>query len=408
MIYGTPTIHLGDVRTTLAALPADSVHCAVTSPPYWGLRSYLPPGHPDKGHEIGSEPTPEAFVETMVGVFREVRRVLHPSGVMGLNIGDSYCGGGGFSPTAPTTGSTKSGRQGTRGALVSGGIKPTGQFKPKDLMLMPWRVFMALQADGWYVRSIIVWHKPAPMPESCTDRPTSAWEPIALMSKRQDYFWDADAINEQGTAEAGTVAGYAGYSARAAAIGRVACGNEADGAVAFNSGTRNARNVWRIASEPWSDPGGVDHFAAFPTEIPRRFVKAGTSEKGCCPKCLNPWERVVERTAMVLDRSVRTHDKGQTRTSGTMVSPPTCKTTGWRPTCDHGLDPIPCTVLDPFSGTGSTGVAACQLGRNYIGCELFESYAEMSKRRIEQALRPGTFRLDIDPEPGGLFSPIPR
>ena len=397
MIYGISSIIIGDVRESLRAMPADSVHCAVTSPPYWGLRSYLPAGHADKGFEIGSEPTPEAFVETMVDVFREVRRVLHPSGVMGLNIGDSYASAfacsriskvGNGSPDENTTRPNRVG----------------GQVKEKDLCMMPWRVFMALQADGWYVRSIIVWHKPAPMPESCTDRPTSAWEPIALMSKRPDYFWDAEAIKEAALQPIGE-------PSQIAQRKQILLGANTTGTLGTNHGepTRNSRNVWRIASEPWQDPAGVDHFAAFPTEIPRRFVKAGTSEKGCCPACLSPWERVTERGVSTgvngaKDNSQSTLRNDALRHSG-RVGETTSKTTGWRPTCGCGEQPIPCTVLDPFSGTGSTGVAACQLGRNYIGCELFEKYAEMSKRRIAQALNPNTFAHQGDEAPieGGLF-----
>jgi len=407
------TIHVGDVRASLRAMPEQSVHCAVTSPPYWGLRSYLPVGHPDKGFEIGSEPTPDAFVETMVGVFREVRRVLRDDGVLGLNIGDSYAKEGvsglGLHTATSTTG--KPNPYSTIRKTIPPGLKA------KDLCMIPWRVFLALQADGWYLRSIIAWTKPAPMPESCTDRPTSSWEPIALLTKSPTYFWDADAVRTTPT-EAGLKRAHCPSGAGRATEGTFhdhaddEFRGQRSGAPAIHPGGSNIRNTWRISSEPWTDPGGVDLFAAAPTEIPRRFVKAGTSEKGCCPKCGAGWERETDREQVKRERpnnfTKRTGEDGTGNSCGNTVAGVSVRTTGWAPacTCNAG-DPIPCTVLDPFSGTGSTGVAACTLGRRYVGCELFPQYAEMGKRRIEQALHPATFRCEPANEDAGLFGVKP-
>jgi len=174
-----------DCQTGLASLPAESVHCCVTSPPYWGLRDYGVDG------QIGSERTPEDFVSTMVGVFRAVRRVLRPDGTLWLNLGDSYSGGGRFSATSPANmkgskqstngGSVPALSRGQRNAFGTRGAPPG--LKQKDLIGVPWRVALALQADGWWLRSEIIWHKPSPMPESVTDRPTRAHEQVFLLTK---------------------------------------------------------------------------------------------------------------------------------------------------------------------------------------------------------------------------------
>ena len=176
-------IMVGDALSQLAALPDASVHCAVTSPPYWGLRAY----RGDAGM-IGLEPTFDEHLENLVAVFREVRRVLRADGTLWLNYGDAYSGGvpGGASPDGARKG---------RADMASAAAPKRGrEWKPKDLLMMPARVAMALQADGWWLRSEIVWHKPNPMPESCTDRPTSAHEKLFLLSKSAKYFYDAEAV----------------------------------------------------------------------------------------------------------------------------------------------------------------------------------------------------------------------
>ena len=267
-----PDILHGDCRDTLKTLPENSVHCCVTSPPYWGLRSYLPKGHADKHLEIGSEPTPEAFVETMVQVFREVRRVLHPSGTVWLNLGDSFYGAG------------WSNHENTGGALKSEGGKQRHLYadcnlKPKDLCMIPWRVAIALQADGWWVRSVICWHKKSCMPESVTDRPTNSWEPIFLLAKSARYFMDMEAVKEPVLTEERERLRPNGEPTYASFGHDSGCG--------VNPSGRNQRNVWSLGPEPYSEA----HFATFPTEIPRRAILAGTSARGVCSKCLAPWER---------------------------------------------------------------------------------------------------------------------
>lgn len=184
----------GDCRDVLRTLPNNSVQCCVTSPPYFGLRSYLPSGHPDKLLEIGNEKTPAEFVATMVEVFREVRRVLRGDGTVFLNLGDSYAVQGGKGAQGKT-----SQRQGQKNAITQTHLKnrtPPLGLKPKDLIGIPWMVAFALRADGWWLRSDVIWAKPNPMPESVTDRPTSAHEHVFLLTKNARYFYDAEAVRE--------------------------------------------------------------------------------------------------------------------------------------------------------------------------------------------------------------------
>jgi DNA modification methylase len=246
----------GDCRDVLRGMDAGSVQCCVTSPPYFGLRDY---GMPD---QIGLEPTPDEFVAAMVAVFGDVRRVLRDDGTCWLNIGDSYAGGGGHSPNAPSSATSKSGKYGD--ALKSGGIKPQGSIKPKDLIGIPWRVAFALQADGWYLRQEIIWHKPNPMPESVTDRCTKAHESMFLLSKSPRYFFDAAAIAEK--SEGRELFGNSrskGY-----------CEQRQDNSRRdmTPTETRNRRSVWTIATQPFSGA----HFATMPPELAETCIKAGT------------------------------------------------------------------------------------------------------------------------------------
>lgn len=318
----TQLILTGDCIDGLRKLPDGIAHCCVTSPPYWGLRDY--------GHEgqIGLEETPEAYVVRMVDVFREVRRVLREDGTLWLNLGDSYCGGGGFAPDAPCNVKRRQmiadgeGRHGSfsLGASQhvrnkSGGIRPQGIIKAKDLVGIPWRVAFALQADGWWLRQDIIWHKPNPMPESVRDRCTKAHEYVFLLTKSERYHYDAEAVSE-------AASGRACGNTRPTKGGRT---SDEKHRTAANSHRieaaefRNRRSVWTVTTKPYSGA----HFAVMPPDLVEPCIKAGCPEGG--------------------------------------------------------------TVLDPFAGSGTTLAVAAKLGRNAYGCELNPEYVKLAEARIREA-----------------------
>lgn len=349
----TQRIIAGDCIAGLRTLPDASVHCCVTSPPYWGLRDY---GHDG---QIGLEPTPEAYVARMVEVFREVWRVLRDDGTLWLNLGDSYAAArGGTSMPAETLAGGVSGR----GDIVAKRGRESGYtphrdpaahgLKHKDLVGIPWRVAFALQADGWWLRQDIIWHKPNPMPESVRDRCTKAHEYVFMMTKSERYFYDAEAVSEPVTGttvarmaqptlsmQAGSyrvpgktngpmkaVVKRSGNKERKPASARgvpVDTDGKTSGAVAgsipWEGTTRNRRSVWTITTKPYSGA----HFAVMPPDLVEPCIKAG------CP--------------------------------------------------DGG------TVLDPFAGTGTTLAVAAELGRNAIGCELNPAYIVLAEKRIKEA-----------------------
>lgn len=309
----------GDCREKLAELPDGSVHCAVTSPPYFGLRDYGVDG------QIGLEQTPDAFVAELVAVFREVRRVLRDDGTLWLNLGDSY-----FSRTKGTGGAGSSSglhcKRNDDGTFhkdnhsvrrfeprkISAG--ETG-LKPKDLIGIPWRVAFALQADGWWLRQDIIWYKPNPMPESVTDRCTKAHEYLFLLSKSARYYFDAEAIAEDAIHAGATVTNNDGKNGQMGQFGQTRGGFLKDGGVKVGD-TRNKRSVWTVTTRSFSEA----HFATFPPDLVEPCVKAGCPEGG--------------------------------------------------------------TVLDPFGGAGTTGLVADRLGRNAVLIEINPEYAEMAEKRI--------------------------
>lgn len=315
------SLHHADARRLPVA--DASVHCVVTSPPYWGLRDY--------GHEgqIGLEATPEEYVAAMVDVFRDVRRVLRDDGVLWLNLGDSYV----TAPQGPALG--PSGLTGSIAphaeARLANAIRkrqgPPPGMKPKDLAGIPWMVAFALRADGWWLRSDVIWAKPSPMPESVTDRPTKAHEYVFLLTKSASYFYDQDAIREPMTDVRTTKKGRSAFRGQATLAPRGADGMD-DAARYYPEGGRNARDVWEIAPKPYSGA----HFAVMPEGLAERCILAGTSAHGCCEVCGAPWVRDVTRTAMVVRPSGRRDGYG-TRTSvtGTVIAPPNGLRGGGRP-----------------------------------------------------------------------------
>ena len=332
LFYGSPNTEV------LRTMPDNSVDCVVTSPPYWGLRDYEADG------QLGLEPTPDVYVEEITEIFREVRRVLKDTGTLWLNLGDTYLN--------------------------------------KQLLGVPWKVAFALQADGWWLRQEIIWHKPNPMPESVTDRCTKASESIFLLAKSSSYFFDATAIREEnaGSLPYGDKKNFKMNDDRAQ-------GRHGKGSM-FSGGTRqeyiekyymngrNRRSVWTITTQPFSGA----HFAAFPEEIPRLAILAGTSDHGCCTQCRSPFIRLQEKVGERQDRwsSANSFDGYRELTSTAIY-----EDVGWAPGCDcDDAAAEPCVVLDPFSGSGTTGKVALRHGRSYIGIDLNEDYLGVATRRV--------------------------
>ena len=418
-----PEVIQGDVREVLKTLDNESVQCVVTSPPYWGLRDYgtatweggdedcehtINDGtyDPKKGKvverpdrssdksccircgakridaQLGLEPTPEKFVENMVDVFREVKRVLRKDGTVWLNLGDSYASGKSRYSSKPQTIA-----KGKSHDEPMDGKKPDLYYhsvlKDKDLIGIPWRVALALQANGWYIRSDIIWNKPNPMPESVTDRPTKSHEYIFLLTKSAKYYYDHEAIKEKGEYPAGTRAAKAS-DARSS----MSFVNSRPPEYKIYDGTRNKRSVWKITTKPYKEA----HFATFPEELPETCIKAGTSKAGCCADCGKPYERIVERTGGVPTtaekrgferRRLRGQWKSDKDTVHCTVGGATMTTVDWDVDCDCNAEKVPCVVLDIFAGSGTTLRVASKLGRKGIGIELNPEYIKILKKRCK-------------------------
>jgi len=387
-------------------LADESVQCAPTSPPYFGLRNYgLPPTDwPEVEYApmpglppltipamtccLGLEETPEAYTGHLVAVFREVNRVLRKDGTVWLNLGDSYA----TTPPGNKGFHYGPGRQ-AQGVLQTGHANRDWHglgLKPKDLVGIPWRVAFALQADGWWLRSDIVWAKGisfcdtysgSTMPESVTDRPTKAHEDIFLLAKSERYFYDHEAVKEA----AATGWNGSSFTDERDAITKPGLGR----GPRTETATRNLRDVWAISPTPYK----AAHFATFSPSLVEPMIKAGSSEKGACPRCGAPWELVVERESerhnagAAKQRIVASGgalDGGTERsTLGGMTRFVQREEVGWQPTCDcPEHTPVPCIVLHPFSGAGTTVLVADRLGRNGVGLDLSGTYTRMGRDRV--------------------------
>lgn len=387
---------VGDARDRLQDLPEDHVHTCITSPPYWNLRDYAADG------QIGLEDSLEDHVETIVDVFREVRRVLRPDGTLWLNYGDTYNAyNGGSGPSSGLEGPDHP-RTTQRPDLPTGHGLESKELKPKDLMGIPWRVALALQRDGWFLRSDIIWSKPNPMPESVKDRPTKAHEYVFLLTPSPRYYYDHVAICEPSSDASGG-------RQRAALRGDDRYVGEdfdeyQDGRAGrfqgYQPARRNKRTVWEITTQPYPDA----HFATFPPELIRPCVRAGTSEKGACSACGAPYTRVTDEDRSFESGSGQAGNlpegkhgpdlQGGGETLDVRRGPVVTTTTiGWEPTCDcQAGDTVPCTVLDPFIGSGTTARVALEEGRDCVGIDIQDDYVDLVKDRVGGLAR--TPRLD--------------
>jgi len=455
----------GDWVETLKTLPSDRFHCCITSPPYWGQRNYGVEG------QLGLERTPEEHIEKLVVGFREVRRVLRPDGVLWLNYGDKLWGGKGRSAHG---GSEKQKARFERNESISKPHQEIGKpgwtapddarheiFKAKDLLGLPWRVAFALQADGWWLRSDVIWAKAlsfcekysgSTMPESVNgwrwercrvkvkkrpsrDKPngagdnmirvpgcengstrldmslkaewqdcpgcpkcepnggyvlrkgswrcTKAHEYLFMLTKSPHYFCDMEAVKEE------QVKGAAGSRFD---TGKTAGHeeNRAQEGYRENSG-RNLRDVWVINPQAYKG----SHYATFPEALVEPCIKVSTSQKGCCPSCGAPWARIISKGELRehparANRNVRNKadydGTDYARRENTLGLVADTKTLGWRPTCNcNAGDPVPALVLDPFFGSGTVGMVAARLGRNYTGIEINGNYiTEQAQWRVLQ------------------------
>lgn len=405
-----------DVRETLRALPENSIHMVATSPPYWGLRDY---GTGDA--QIGLEQSPDEYIEQLVEVFREIARVLRPDGTVWLNLGDSYIGGGraGSNPEyhAKHTMFGKTVDEAEHGKFGLPQPIPEGM-KAKDMAGIPWRVAFALQADGWYLRAAAPWIKRNVMPEPVTDRPANGTEFIFLLAhpeSKGSYFYDIDAVRKETRNRRNTDWFFESAS-------EVAAGEQT--VVVADDGTPLA-----FASNPKSYKGA--HFAVWPPSLVAPMVLAGTSAEGCCAECGTPWKRRRGRPCKECGAFIPTQgnacpecghrndwkaERGISEEFGTVDWSSSGRATprklgasgkqggvpaqgviydGWEPGCDCGSDektrPV---VLDPFSGSATTGLVALQQGRDYIGCDLNADYLDMAEARIRHRPPPKTRKVE--------------
>ena len=334
--------------------------------------------------QIGLEETPDDYVQKLVDVFREVKRVLRDDGTVWLNLGDSYNGSGGPGSQYDTKSAKKYKGEFTK---FNNPNKNIDGLKPKDLIGIPWRVAFALQADGWYLRSDIIWSKSNPMPESVKDRPTRSHEYMFLLTKNKKYYYDNIAVQDpakydgrKDTIMKGSEKYKNGYVPNQSPQTVAVRGHERW----LNKDTnglrmRNARTVWTINTKSYKEA----HFATYPPALVEPCVKAGTSEKGCCPICGAPWKRISKKIGK-FQRRWSTNNADGSPYNKQDSSQNIYETIGWEPTCSHIADPVPCLVLDPFNGSGTTGEVSVKLNRSYVGIELKLDYIELSKKRLEK------------------------
>lgn len=405
--------HFGDCIDTMARWPDAFIQTVITSPPYWGLRDYKvqPTAWPEVWYRpmpgieqikipassvcLGLEPTVSEFIGHLVLVFRFVHRILRDDGTLWLNLGDSYAGswgaGGGQGKSGDLTSraacDARAQASATRKKLNIGRERMEG-IKEKDMLGIPWRTALALQADGWYLRSDIIWHKPNPMPESVHDRPAKSHEYIFILSKSERYFYDALAVREQ---DAGHSSGNSFQGRQGSADYHARSGGSGTAEEWIPGGGRNKRSVWTVASFPYKEA----HFATFPPKLITPCILAGTPAAGCCPQCRTPWKihtesEFVPQADVSPEKTIRGaqgqkalddtdgrqgYARGHTRVTSSE----------WLQACACPPSlPIPSIVFDPFLGSGTTGEESQRLGRSWIGCELNPSNEALQGKRTQK------------------------
>lgn len=355
----TARILCGDALEMLTTLPDASVSCIVTSPPYFGLRQYLEDGHPDAAREIGRKGagSPDAYIESLVGVFREARRVLHPAGTFFLNIGDTFA--------------SRNWPAGVHAPPIRAG----------ELIGIPNLAMLALRRDGWFYANDNIWAKGCSghykggrvMPDPSKRRCTKAHEFVFMFAKEPDYYFDFIANKEPGIYPAGTRA------AKGSAERRAAPGVSARPAeYTVYDGLRTRRDVWTFKGHQ----SKKKHYAQFPGDLVEFCLLPATSEHGVCPACGAPWKRLTTRHQISeRDHAGRTHSTAEQRMGKSPVPErgweAVYETTGWEPTCGCGReDVVPAVVLDPFCGTGTTGRVAARHGRDFVGIDLSAAFCQ--------------------------------
>lgn len=428
-------ILFGDCRETIKQFLNSGVkaNMCVTSPPYYGLRDYgtgtWEGGDPNCSHkrdskmsdkcitghvnlegavgdgiykdvcprcgakrkdmQIGLEQTPEDYIKEMVNVFRLVKDLLTDDGVLWVNIGDSYSS---YKDCKSIGQTLAKGTNREDAHVLDKGNSPTRNtkmlksqgLKNKDLIGIPWMLAFALRADGWYLRQDIIWHKPNPMPESVGDRCTKAHEYIFLLSKSDKYFFDNEAIKEPATSTDNT-----NRDRDEGRLNNTPGRSRMAGLKTNHYITKNKRSVWTVTTKPYKGA----HFATFPKDLIEPCIKASTSEKGHCPQCGARWKRMKIDTGERHDVEVYTGKAVKDYEDASVQNPSDTKRRilesmskiyefEFIPTCECGVEPVPDIVFDPFMGSGTTAQVALELGRQYLGCELNPSYAELQHQRI--------------------------
>lgn len=351
----------GDCLTAMRSMPDESVNCCVTSPPYWGLRDYGAEG------QIGMERTPEEYVQRMVEVFSEVRRVLKSDGTLWLNLGDSYQGGnrGGYS--RESAGVSKNGGQNASDFGGAPNRFPIPGLKTKDLVGVPWRVAFALQADGWYLRSDIIWSKPNPMPESVTDRPTKAHEYVFLMAKSEHYYYDSGAIKEPTCDPRRPYTSQGAWDLDGRPDDQKHGGEPRSWNGSSFTGKRDVHLHPNVGKKPRT-AGNKNH--KYVTEYESSETEEHRTKAGLLKVADVPWESRNRRTVW----TIATQPYSEAHFA---VYPPSLVEP-----CILAGSPEGGLILDPFAGSGTTGMVALRHGRNFVGLELNPAYCEMARKRI--------------------------